>query len=178
MMAHRCPDGGIGRRTRFRCERSNILGSSNLLLGTMFFLSASQASGEQISMDLSSDNVVMDTKNHECLLEGNAEVTCSIGIDKYDFKANKIIVFYNKKEFTKPKNIKAYGKVVFSYGDIKISSKTCIYDMEKVFFENNVVIINKKLGTINADKVVYNMKTKKIDILSDHKVKVIINKNI
>ena len=40
MNLHLCPDGGIGRRTSFRCWRSQGRGGSSPLLGTIFCLTS------------------------------------------------------------------------------------------------------------------------------------------
>ncbi len=173
-----CPDGGIGRRTRFRCERNKILGSSSLLLGTICFFAKVCVAREFPEVSVSSDDLMVDINRHMCFLNGHAKVTVTKNNDKYDFFAMKIEILYDKEKTKLPKKITACGFVKFIYGDVKISSDSCQYNMNKILFEDHVFIINKNLGTIKADKAVYDINTKKIDVVSKNKVRVNFKKSL
>lgn len=173
-----CPGGGIGRRTRFRCERSKILGSSSLLLGTICFFTGFCSAVDLPTFTMSSDNIVVDTSRRMCCLDGHAQVSVTRHDDKYDFAATKIEILYSKGKSNLPRKITAFGFVKFTYGDIKISSTTCKYDTQKILFEDQVLIVDKNLGTIRADKATYDVKTKKIEIISKDKVRINISKSL
>jgi lipopolysaccharide export system protein LptA len=90
----------------------------------------------------------------------------------YIFASNKITVLCNEKKIEK---MEADGIVTFTYDKLKISSKSCTFDTSRcVSFKDEVVIIDAKIGTVKADKAVYNIDTKNIDIMSKSKVNVII----
>jgi lipopolysaccharide export system protein LptA len=170
----------------------------------------------QGSINTSSDEVSLDTKENICTLKGNAKVSYITQTENYVFTADRIIISYYKKNIEK---IKADGKVVFTYLDLKnpqnaaqknshiftsnritvlcdgknikkiradgmvtfthdklqISSKICTFDTSRcVIFSDEVVITDNKIGTIRADKAVYNIDTKNIDVMSKDKVNIVI----
>lgn len=173
MFKKNSPDGGIGRRTRFRCERINIFGSSSLLLGTILFFIPYDIIAKPSCIDFSSDNVVMNTAAHICSLEGNVLLSLNNDENKYEFRADKIMVFYEKQLISNPKKVEAFGEVIFSYKELKIYSSYCRYDRDNIFFGGSVLIKDVNLGTINANKAIYNLETKKIDIISNEKVRIV-----
>ncbi|MDR1391157.1 MAG: hypothetical protein LBI95_02195 [Holosporales bacterium] len=116
-------------------------------------------------MGTSADEISIDPKTNTYTLSGNA-------IAKDDgkvFKANTIIIkSENSKKTTR---ITANGNVSYQEGGTVIVSDLCKSDMSLIIFSGNVVIRNPKLGTIHADKIEYNIKTKNMDITSNKKVR-------
>jgi lipopolysaccharide assembly outer membrane protein LptD (OstA) len=123
------------------------------------------------SIDISSEEVFIDTKNNICKFNRNAKVSYLYQTDQYTLKADKIVVSYEKKDI---KKIEASGNVVFTYDRIQISAKTCSFDLKNVSFSGEIIISDNKIGIIKADKAVYNIESKKIDITSENKVNLVI----
>ena len=125
------------------------------------------------AFETTADEVEIDTKAGICILSGNA-------IAKYDekiFKADKIIV-YKKNSEKLPTKITASGHVSYSDGKNTISSQKCEGDKDSIIFSQDVIIEGADFGRIEADKATYNFKTKKIDLTSEKKVKLTLNKDI
>jgi lipopolysaccharide export system protein LptA len=130
--------------------------------------------GSTNSFDFASDKVSLDTKNRTCTLSGHAEITGLQGSEVYKFSSERMLVLYDKKNSLKVSKVTATGGVHFAYGDIKITSQRCDYNMQTVVFKGEVKINDPKLGAVKADKATYDIKTKKIDILSKTKVNVVL----
>ena len=123
------------------------------------------------AFETTADDVEIDTKEGVCVLSGNAVV-------KYDnkvFKADKITI-YKKDSEKLPNKIIASGNVSYSDDKYSVTSQKCKGDANYVEFFQDVVIQNKDLGKIEADKARYDVKTKKIDLTSKKKVKLTLDK--
>lgn len=167
------PDGGIGRRTRFRCERSKILGSSSLLLGTILSVCELAANN---GVSISSDVVSIDSKNNVCTLKGKAEVKfLKDNGEEYKFEASLMELFYNKDNLKAPERIKATGEVSFSYKGIQITAMSCFYQNKKIKFLEEVVVKDEKIGTLRAYSATYDLTSKKLFVKAKDKEKVKVN---
>jgi lipopolysaccharide export system protein LptA len=124
-----------------------------------------------LALETSADDVSFDLKNGICVLSGDARVVYDKG-KKFSskFKADKITVFYEKSEHTKPKLVKATGRVRFDSGDFVVTADSCECDMKKVVFLDNVLIKNENLGEIKADVATYVLGAKLIDVTSKGRV--------
>ena len=125
------------------------------------------------SFETSADSISINKNKKEFSLIGNALAVYKLCQKIYNFKADSIIVVFdeNSTSFDVPKNIKANGKVKFSTDGISVTSSSCEFKNNVVSFSGNVEISEKNLGVILADKVMYSMETKKIDITSSSRVK-------
>jgi lipopolysaccharide export system protein LptA len=98
--------------------------------------------------------------------------SCSTQKRSHIFTSDKMTVLCNGKNVEK---VEADGMVTFTYDKLKISSKSCSFDTSRcVSFDGEVVITDNKIGTVKADKAVYNIDTKNVDILAKNKVNLII----
>ncbi len=129
------------------------------------------------NMETKADKISIMKNEHKIQLDGNVEITISYDDDqKYIFKAQSIDIFYDNDDdilenMSKPKKIVAKGNVVFKTRDLSIISLECVFDdMKSITFDKNVVINDKKLGNINADRASYSIPSKKIDITSKSRV--------
>ncbi len=187
-MKAKSPDGGIGRRTRFRCERSRIHGSSSLLLGTMLCvlfaanqLASAHTSAEKISKNstvtktkTSSDEMSIDLQQNTYILNGNAVVEYTTSDKLYKFSAQRITIKCKSNNINDIQKIEASNNILFCYNDLEISAKTCIFDTKTIIFNDNVTIKNNDTLELQADQAIYNMKTQQIDITSKSKVNITI----
>lgn len=125
------------------------------------------------TLETTADEVQIDTKLGTCTLSGNA-------VAKYDnkiFKADKIVVFKEESEKA-PSQIVATGKVLYIDGKNSITSANCECNMISVIFSNGVTINGPDFGKLEADKAIYNIKTKKVDLISSKKVKLTLCQNV
>ena len=117
------------------------------------------------------DEVKIETKTGVYYLNGNVETKIRGKI----FKANKVTIQMQKN---KPKTIIAEGNVSYTDNTANIRSDKCQSDMNKVVFLNNVLIRLKEYGTLKAETIVYDLKTKKTNIYSKKRVKLILDQQL
>jgi lipopolysaccharide assembly outer membrane protein LptD (OstA) len=122
------------------------------------------------SLETTADEMLIDSEKHIHTLNGNA---VAMWDDKV-FKAD-IIVIYKKEDEKMPTKITATGNVSYEEKGLIVMSKYCESDMKIVIFTEKVVLKGDEFGVINADKAVYNIETKKVDITASEKVKLLLN---
>jgi lipopolysaccharide export system protein LptA len=124
-------------------------------------------------VDVCASNVSVNTSKRSCELTGEASVKYRQGSDSYVFNASRIVIYYDKN--AKLKRINADGAVSFCCDNFAITAKACFLDTKQVVFEQDVVITNSSLGQVRADKAIYNIAAKKIDVAAETKVRVVVN---
>ena len=154
-----CPDGGIGRRARFRCEW--IISLEVRVFFWAFFVLVSNCLASNFK--IFADNVDFNYKSLRCKLNGNAKIIYN---NKIFIAQNITAEFYDNK-FNKVKEIKAINGVNFIYDDIKIYAENCYTDNKMVIFSTNVIITHKKIGKITAPNAIYYIDEKKIKIFKN-----------
>ena len=135
------------------------------------FISAIGYTDATTNFEASSDEVEIDTKREVYYLTGHVKLTIK---DKI-FKAQKIIVKMNGKN---PKEIVATGNVIYTDEHNKVIAQRCHSDMTKVKFSQNVSIIGKEFGRIDADSVIYDINTRKTCIYSNKRVRLVLDKRL
>jgi lipopolysaccharide export system protein LptA len=118
-------------------------------------------------IETSADEVSADLNSGTIVLSGKAKVSRK-GV--FDFLSDTIKLVYRDKKYTKPKHIEASGCVRFEHKGIIVTASKCRCDMQKVWFTGNVVITSKEIGVINSDSAVYDIDSRKIEILSRKRV--------
>ena len=135
------------------------------------FISAIGYAEAATNFEASSDEVEIDTKREVYYLTGHVTVK----IKNKVFKAQKIIIKMNGKT---PKDIVATGNVIYTDEHNKVIAKRCYSDMTKVKFSQNVSIIGKEFGRIEADSVIYDINTRKTCIYSKNRVRLVLDKRL
>ena len=125
------------------------------------------------ALETNADEISIDSEQGIYTLTGNAVAK----EDEKTFKANKIVI-YKKDSEKRPTKINAEGNVVYEDGETVITSDFCDSDMDFVTFSQNVILRGPDFGLIHADEAKYNTTTKKMDLTSKNKVKLILDKEI
>ena len=139
---------------------------SELFLFCLFLISSSA-----YSFETTADEMVIDQEKHIYTLKGKAIATW----DDKVFEADTIII-HKKEEEKIPTKITATNNVLYKEEGLRVTSKYCESDMRFVIFTNNVILEGVEFGVINADNVVYDIKTKKVDITATKKVQLLLSK--
>ncbi len=126
-----------------------------------------------LAFETSADDIEFDTQNGICILSGNAVLKNNDNI----FKADKITI-YKKDSDKLPTKIIAFGNVSYSDGRNSVTSQKCIGNVDSIVFSQNVIVEGVDFGKIEADKAIYSIKAKKIDLTSKKKVKLTLDKFI
>ncbi|MDR2667224.1 MAG: hypothetical protein LBB34_03920 [Holosporales bacterium] len=122
------------------------------------------------SLETTADEILMDPEKHVYTLNGNAVAIW----DEKEFKADTIVI-YKKEEEKTPTKITAVGNVSYNEKGLHVTSKYCESDMQFVTFTEEVILNSDEIGVINADKAVYNIATKEVDITASKKVKLLLD---
>ncbi len=125
------------------------------------------------AFDMSADEAQFDTKRKVYSLVGNVKAK----LNGKTFMADKIII-YMKKNGRDAKRVIATGNVNYSDDKISVTAKNCESDMFSVTFLKDVVIEGKKYGILNADRIVYQIKTGVVNITSKNRVKFVLDSSI
>lgn len=125
------------------------------------------------AFDMSADEAQFDTKRKVYSLVGNVKAK----LNGKTFMADKIII-YMKKNGRDAKRVIATGNVNYSDDKISVTAKNCESDMFSVTFLQDVVIEGKEYGILNADRIVYQIKTGGVNITSKNRVKFVLDSSI
>ncbi|MDR2459115.1 MAG: hypothetical protein LBD43_03415 [Holosporales bacterium] len=122
------------------------------------------------AFETSADEVSIDTKRGVQTLTGNVVVIYGSRI----FRASKIVIWQDGRSI---REIVATGDVSLQDEETIITATTCRYDADLVIFSGSVIVQNSEIGTAKADKVTYNLATKKIDFTAGSKVELVLSPN-
>lgn len=124
------------------------------------------------------DNLSFDFENKICFLNGNASVSFSLKDRDIFFTASRIDVYFSSddSDLKTPQKIEALSGVKLEIGDMSISALSCVFMKSSgtIEFKGDVKIARPNFD-MTAQKAVYNVETKTIDVRSDKKVRAIVS---
>ncbi len=127
----------------------------------------------QDAFEAKSDKATLDAKNGIHCLTGNVRAKFN---DKV-FEADTIVIYMSRSN-NKPTRIIAKGEVKYTDGANTVRARMCESDMKTVTFLQNVTIEGKEYGELKADRLVYEILSKKIRIFSQHRVKLVLSEKV
>ena len=125
------------------------------------------------AFEAKSEKVRLDTKNGVYYLTGHVQVKISNKV----FEADKVVIYMEQCN-NKPSRIIATGEVKYNDIDNTVKARMCKSDMKTVTFLQDVTIEGKEYGELEADRLVYEISSKKIKIFSHRRVKLVLGEKV
>ena len=167
-----CPDGGIGRRARFRCEWTTSL-EVRVFFRAFFVILLFSCLLQAKDFSITAGVVDFSYKKMTCTLSRNAKLM----YNTQEFNADEIVIVFTDNTYTNVKQAHAYGNIEFKHENIVVHSQKCYTDGDNIVFAVNVTITHPLVGQIFAQTAKYNISKKHVTISPHVRIVVNVDKN-